>query len=229
MGSKVKQESRHWFGRTIPYIIDDSVNNLRKFIAGDITTPVAIQIIQMQTHLRCVNRTNQSDYISFVNGQECSSKIGRQGGAQRVNLNKDTCDSSGVVVHEIAHAIGMFHEQSRLDRDQFVNVHWENIEKGKEHNFEKYGSNEGSEYGLYDFSSVMHYTRCTFGRAGYYWTTGWTTVLNYAMSGAQYLFFPKASGFGSDGNNGSTTTGVWELVSPRTSGPKAGPRSSPIE
>ena len=201
MGSTVKEEHRRWFGRTVPYVIDNSVANLRRFIEGDTTTTGAIQILQEQTHLRFVERSNQSDYICFVDGEACSSPYGRQGGRQDVNLNKHTCDRSDAVVHEIAHAIGMRHEHSRRDRDRFVNVRWENVEDGKEHWFEKYAASEGSEHGLYDFSSLMHYSSCAFGRGGYYWTSGWTTAIVYIAGDTPYLFLLKASGFGSDGNN----------------------------
>jgi hypothetical protein len=201
MGSTVKEEHRRWFGRMIPYVIDSSVENLRRVIEGDTTTMGAVQILQEQTHLRFVERSNQSDYICFVDGEACRSPYGRQGGRQDVYLNKVSCDKSDAVVHEIAHAIGMRHEHSRRDRDRFVNIHWESIEDGKEHRFEKYGANEGSEHGLYDFSSIMHYRSCAFGRGGYYWTSGWTTALVYIAGGAQYLFLLKESGFGSDGNN----------------------------
>ena len=201
MGSIVKEEHLRWFGRTIPYVIDSSVESLRKFIEGDTATTGAIQIIQEQTHLRFVARSNQNDYIRFVHGESCSSPCGRQGGRQDVKLNKHTCDRSDVVVHEIAHAIGMRHEHSRRDRDRFVNVHWDNIEDGKQHWFEKHSASDGSEHGLYDFSSIMHYQGCAFGRGGYYWTSGWTTATAYSAGGAQYLFLLKAEGFGSDGNN----------------------------
>ena len=201
MGSTVKEEHLRWFGRTIPYVIDSSVENLRRFIEGDTATTGAIQILQEQTHLRFVVRSHQNDYMRFVHGEACSSPYGRHGGRQDVKLNKHTCDTSDPVVHEIAHAIGMRHEHSRRDRDRFVNVHWENIEDGKQHWFEKHGTSEGSEHGLYDFSSVMHYQGCAFGREGYYWTSGWTTAIAYVAGDAPYLFLLKAAGFGSDGNN----------------------------
>lgn len=46
----------------------------------------------------------------------------------------------GTVIHEMLHAAGFWHEQSRPDRDAFVSVRWENIEAGKEDNFAKYSS-----------------------------------------------------------------------------------------
>lgn len=39
--------------------------------------------------------------------------------------------AEGRVTHELLHAIGMFHEQSRPDRDKFIDIHHENILKGR--------------------------------------------------------------------------------------------------
>lgn len=58
------------------------------------------------------------------------------GGVQVVSLD-DGCVYHGIVIHEIMHALGFFHEQSRSDRDDYVTIKWENIIKGIDVGFEK--------------------------------------------------------------------------------------------
>lgn len=61
-----------------------------------------------------------------------------------------------IVTHEIGHALGFWHEQSRPDRDDHVTVLWENILEGYEHNF--YKRSDIIYHGVkYDIGSQMHY------------------------------------------------------------------------
>lgn len=66
----------------------------------------------------------------------CSSFPGHQGGAQILKLGKvfqndDHCMFEGTIQHELMHAIGFFHEQSRADRDDYVTIIEDNIQPGK--------------------------------------------------------------------------------------------------
>lgn len=84
-----------------------------------------------------------------------------------VNLNSPRCVRHGVVVHELMHAIGFFHQQSAANRDEHVKINWENIRDGREVNFKKYNSSAVNDFEIgYDYGSVMHYGTKAFSRNG---------------------------------------------------------------
>lgn len=68
-------------------------------------------------------------------------------------------------MHELMHALGFWHEQARSDRDDYLEVLWENIKKGQEHNFNRYKPKQMDDQGgSYDFSSIMHYGNYAFSK-----------------------------------------------------------------
>jgi len=68
-------------------------------------------------------------------------------------------------VHEIGHVVGFWHEQSRPDRDDYINIHYDNILPWLRRNFDK--QTQIDSLGItYDFNSIMHYDEFAFSSNG---------------------------------------------------------------
>lgn len=160
-GVAVTGAQYRWPNALMPYEIDPGLPNKNR-----VTDAIAHWI--SKTNLNFVERTASNagqypNYVRFRPGGGCSSSIGMRGGQQFINLASGC--STGNTIHEIGHAWGLWHEQSREDRDTHVAIHWENIESGKEHNFNQHIS-DGDDYGPYDYGSIMHYPAKAFSKNG---------------------------------------------------------------
>jgi len=70
-------------------------------------------------------------------------------------------------VHELLHAVGLWHAQSRYDRDEYIKIVDENIIRGTAYNFEMKFENQTNTYDVpYNYLSVMHYSKDAFGKNG---------------------------------------------------------------
>lgn len=76
-------------------------------------------------------KDTDDDYVTIqAKKSGCWSLVGRHGHGQVLNLQNPGCVHHGVVVHELMHALGFYHQQSAADRDEWVTIHWENIKSG---------------------------------------------------------------------------------------------------
>jgi hypothetical protein len=144
----------------VPYIITSGTANLNAAISGFNTTFTGF--------IQFVPRTSEPNYVNFnlsagdLSGV-CFSHVGMTGGEQPVSGSVN-CSTPGLQ-HEMGHTIGLWHEQSRSDRDTYVNVMYTHIIKSTRPNFDQLQDN-AQDVGLYDFSSLMHYFPFAFSRDG---------------------------------------------------------------
>lgn len=146
-----------WPRAEVPYTISHNFGRSHKRIIER-----AFREFTSKTCIRFRTRTTETDYIYIISGEGCSSVIGRQGGVQRITLGTG-CVQRGIVIHELMHALGFWHEQSREDRDSYVSIITTNILPGEHYSFLKYTQQEVQHMGEpYDYHSIMHYDRYAF-------------------------------------------------------------------
>jgi hypothetical protein len=150
-----------WPGGVVPFEIDPALPAAQATAARN-----AVRHWEDNTRLSFPpHRAGDAQWIYFYAGTNCSSRVGRQGGIfspppQNISLAANCF--TGAAIHEVGHAVGLWHEQSREDRDTFVTINWANIEPGLGYNFDQHIS-DGDDVGAYDFGSIMHYGPTAFG------------------------------------------------------------------
>lgn len=158
----VTDPSRLWPQGVVPYYIDsDDFDKEERS-----TIKEAVKRIEEETCIDFRAYKDSDNHYVVIRGDKdgCWSYVGRKEGGQTLNLG-EKCVRHGVVVHELLHALGLHHQQSSHDRDDFVTIHWQNIEEDHKHNFDKYNNTAVTDYGVgYDYSSIMHYSAYAFSK-----------------------------------------------------------------
>ncbi|GLV41047.1 tolkin [Carabus blaptoides fortunei] len=160
------RKERVWDYGVIPYEIDGNFSGAHKALFK--------QAMRHWENFTCVKFVERSplEHPNFIVFTErpcgCCSFVGKRGnGPQAISIGKN-CDKFGIVVHELGHVVGFWHEHTRPDRDRHVIIVKENIMNGQEYNFNKLTEEEVNSLGLqYDYDSIMHYARNTFSKGTY--------------------------------------------------------------
>lgn len=146
----------HWPEGTIPYVISDEYAPAeREIVAREVD--LATAQYRDRTGVELVARADQPDYVVIrphPPGGGCgASALGRVGGPQPLYF--EAYCGFGSLLHQLGHALGAVHEETRRDRDNFVILRMENVAPGREHLFDL-APQCFDDNGAYDYWSIMH-------------------------------------------------------------------------
>ena len=151
----------------IPYVIASGSGNL-----ANLNTAIT-QFNNTFSNIQWVARTSETDYVNFYfnpndYSAECEATVGRAGGEQQVGGSGGSTNPCAVatILHEMGHTIGLWHEQSRADRNTYISVNYNNLIKGSISNFNQIYDNAQTFGTLFDYASIMEYPAFSFSRNG---------------------------------------------------------------
>jgi len=156
---------RRWPNAEVPFVINSVFNTAERQ-----RILMAIDEFHNKTLItfRQYNPWTDRDFI-YITGQNdgCRSFVGRIGGRQQLNLERNDCLLHGNILHQLMHALGFFHMHTATDRDNYVTINWDNIEPGRKIFFFIQSATLTTSFGVpYDYDSIMHWGPYAFSGNG---------------------------------------------------------------
>ena len=162
---------QRWADGIVPFEIGGGYSAAEQMQVASLMTQAAQDYAEL-TSIRFVPRSGEGNFVRIRNftaaenpdGRACgSSALGRQGGRQDLRLSPTA--SLGCLKHELAHALGIAHEQARNDRNDHVIVRTNLVSANRRHNFDREPTCGFDDVGPYDLDSIMHYPAWAFEAA----------------------------------------------------------------
>ncbi|KAK5980853.1 hypothetical protein GCK32_004828, partial [Trichostrongylus colubriformis] len=110
-----------WTNKKVFYYFDASITAAMQTLVKK-----ALHYITVRTCVTFEENATATNRIRVFSGSGCYSSMGMVGGEQDLSLG-DGCITMGIVAHEFMHALGIWHMQSRNDRDSFITVDITNV------------------------------------------------------------------------------------------------------
>uniref|UniRef100_A0A0K0F6U6 Metalloendopeptidase n=1 Tax=Strongyloides venezuelensis TaxID=75913 RepID=A0A0K0F6U6_STRVS len=158
----VSRPTKLWPNAVIPYAISPHYTSHERALLAR-----AVKQYHEKTCIRFVPRSSgQTDYLFIGKVDGCFSEVGRTSGVQVLSLDNG-CMEYPTIIHEMMHVVGFYHEHERWDRDSYIDIIWQNIDRGALDQFGKVDLTKTSYYGQdYDYKSILHYDSLAFSKNG---------------------------------------------------------------
>uniref|UniRef100_A0A7I5EAA2 Zinc metalloproteinase n=1 Tax=Haemonchus contortus TaxID=6289 RepID=A0A7I5EAA2_HAECO len=149
-----------WTNKKVFYYFDAGFGEPKKALVKK-----ALAYLTARTCVTFVENATAMHRIRVFSGEGCNSFVGMVGGEQDLSLGEG-CDTMGIVAHEFIHALGVYHMQSRHDRDSFITADLTNVPDESKQNYIKLTTMNSINYTPYEYGSVMHYDAQSFATTG---------------------------------------------------------------
>uniref|UniRef100_A0AAF5D8N8 Metalloendopeptidase n=1 Tax=Strongyloides stercoralis TaxID=6248 RepID=A0AAF5D8N8_STRER len=164
MKRRIQSGSLNRWNLQIPYFVDKNVDR--------ILIRQSLNQLELETCIRFKEMKYMAPGMSGIRyyyGNTCSSRVGKVNGVQwqRISIG-DKCDDKGRVQHETLHALGIDHEHTRPDRNNFLFIIRRNIIDKTLRNFHIASPDIAYTLNIpFDYGSLMHYDIHSFSKNGY--------------------------------------------------------------
>lgn len=169
-----------WKDGTVPYFYDEEYPEQYKRYVRQAMDELETRAHPQKKCVRFLEDTKEKHMVKILSNPDksCYSMLGHDhfygifydgkiDREQGMNLHQYCFDRSlSIVKHELLHALGMIHEQSRMDRDEYIDIQWDNIKDGQEDQFWKVPVIIDTADQTYDYDSIMHYDAYAFTKNG---------------------------------------------------------------
>ncbi|UYV76943.1 hypothetical protein LAZ67_14002511 [Cordylochernes scorpioides] len=163
-----------WPGGQVPYRIKSPLKYDNILDYSPLCPVYAMRIIKStmryiedRTCIRFVPRTSEKNYVNIIRDVGCYTYVGRsRNGPHDLSLGSG-CVRFPIVLHELTHVLGFFHEHNRSDRDDYLRIIWDNISIESKTQFNKMSPSDHLLLAPFDYESIQLYGSRAFSEDGF--------------------------------------------------------------
>lgn len=125
-----------WPGGIVPVVISPQIDrNFQDTIKAAAAYISKGTCIQFQFNIDPRTQPNHLNIVRGIAG-ECNAQVGYSRGPSTAKLDPVQC-LKGNVIHELLHVLGLYHMHTAADRDNFIDINFNNIQAARKNQFDR--------------------------------------------------------------------------------------------